>query len=68
MKAGAKPVTFGTNDSADYHLIECKLCDTATIVQATRHGTPSLFKVLSPGRHFAANGLGRFGRSRCAAP
>lgn len=57
-KAGARSITFGTNDTADYHLTQVKLCDTATIVQATRMGTPSLFKVLSPGRHFAANGLG----------
>ncbi len=55
---GAKAITFGNNDTADYHLTQVKLCDTATIVQATRQGTPSLFKVLSPGRHFAANGLG----------
>ena len=58
LQAGAKPVTFGANDAADYHLGQVTLCDTATIVQATRYGTPSLFKVLSPGRHFAANGLG----------
>ena len=57
-EVGAKPITFGTNPNADYHLTQVKLCDTATIVQATRQGTPSLFKVLSPGRHFAANGLG----------
>ncbi|MEO5613498.1 MAG: UDP-N-acetylmuramoyl-tripeptide--D-alanyl-D-alanine ligase [Cypionkella sp.] len=58
QKAGAKAITFGTNATADYRLNDVKLCDTATIVQATRIGTPSLFKVLSPGRHFAANGLG----------
>lgn len=54
---GAKAITFGTNTTADYHLAQVTLCDTATIVQATRMGSPSLFKVLSPGRHFAANGL-----------
>ncbi len=58
QKAGVKAITFGTNATADYHLAQVKLCDTATIVQATRQGTPALFKVLSPGRHFAANGLG----------
>lgn len=58
LKAGAKPISFGANDTADYRLSDVKLCDTATIVQATRHGTPILFKVLTPGRHFAANGLG----------
>lgn len=58
LKAGAKPVTFGANEDADYRLAQVTLCDTATIVQATRRGTPALFKVLTPGRHFAANGLG----------
>ncbi|MFC3179512.1 UDP-N-acetylmuramoyl-tripeptide--D-alanyl-D-alanine ligase [Cypionkella sinensis] len=58
LNAGAKAVSFGTNPDADYHLTQVKLCDTATIVQATRRGTPTLFKVLTPGRHFAANGLG----------
>lgn len=57
-QAGAKPVTFGGNDAADYRLSDVKLCDAATIVQASRQGKPTLFKVLSPGRHFAANGLG----------
>jgi UDP-N-acetylmuramoyl-tripeptide--D-alanyl-D-alanine ligase len=56
--AGVKTLTFGTSASADYRLTHVQLCDTATIVQATRHGMPMLFKVLSLGRHFAANGLG----------
>ncbi|MDB5663940.1 UDP-N-acetylmuramoyl-tripeptide--D-alanyl-D-alanine ligase [Cypionkella sp.] len=58
IEAGATPITFGANEDADYRLTQVKLCDTATIVQATRRGIPSLFKVLTPGRHFAANGLG----------
>jgi UDP-N-acetylmuramoyl-tripeptide--D-alanyl-D-alanine ligase len=54
---GAKPVTFGTR-SGDYRLTHVQIGDLATIVKATRHGTPFLYKVMSPGRHFAENGLG----------
>ena len=34
------------------------IADAATIIRATRHGVNLLFKVMSPGKHFAANGLG----------
>ncbi|MBC7737394.1 MAG: UDP-N-acetylmuramoyl-tripeptide--D-alanyl-D-alanine ligase [Candidatus Saccharibacteria bacterium] len=56
----AKPfrtVTFGTAPQADYHLTRVTVGDHATIIRATRHGHPFLFKVQSPGKHFAANGL-----------
>ena len=33
------------------------LCDTATIVRASHAGQGFLYKVLSPGKHFAMNGL-----------
>jgi UDP-N-acetylmuramoyl-tripeptide--D-alanyl-D-alanine ligase len=55
---GAKPILFGHADQADYRLTDARIADEATIVQATRHGLPVLFKVLTPGRHFAANALG----------
>ena len=54
---GAKVITFGTSPDADYHLTTATLCDTATIVQASHAGKPFLYKVLSPGKHFAMNGL-----------
>ncbi len=57
-KVGAKTLTFGAAATADYRLTSVKICDSATVAQATRQGTPTLFKVLSPGRHFVANGLG----------
>lgn len=53
-----KTLTFGASETADYRLVSVKICDTATVVKASRRGTPTLFKILSPGRHFAANGLG----------
>lgn len=55
---GARVVTFGHAPQAPYHLTSATLCGQATIVRAEERGAPFLFKVLSPGRHFAANGLG----------
>ena len=53
----AKVLTFGADASATYRLIRVQICDAATVVQATRYGQPMLFKVSTPGRHFATNGL-----------
>ncbi|MEO6300481.1 MAG: UDP-N-acetylmuramoyl-tripeptide--D-alanyl-D-alanine ligase [Paracoccaceae bacterium] len=50
-------LTFGADPKADYQLTHATLSDTCTVVRATRHGIPFLYKVMSPGRHFAANGL-----------
>ncbi|MEY4872738.1 MAG: hypothetical protein RLZZ563_2068, partial [Pseudomonadota bacterium] len=55
---GARAVLFGASDTADWRLIAVTIADETTVVQATRHAAPLLFKVLSPGRHFAANALG----------
>ena len=50
-------VTFGATPAAGYHLTTATLCEAATIIRAERKGQPFLFKVLSPGKHFAMNGL-----------
>lgn len=55
--AGARIVTFGAAATADYRLADVQVTDTATIVHATCRGTRRLFKVMTPGRHFAANAL-----------
>ncbi len=55
---GAKPVTFGAAEAADYRLIEARIVDETTVCRATRRGEPLLYKVASPGRHFALNALG----------
>lgn len=55
---GARPVTFGWADAADWRLDDARIAEDATVCRATRRGTPILFKVSSPGRHFAANALG----------
>lgn len=53
----AKITLFGTDPDADYHLDSLAITNAATIVRATRQGQPALFKVMSPGRHFAMNAL-----------
>jgi UDP-N-acetylmuramoyl-tripeptide--D-alanyl-D-alanine ligase len=55
---GARAVMFGASALADWRLVSVTIADETTVVQATRNGAPLLFKVLSPGRHFAANALG----------
>ncbi len=55
---GAQVVIFGSSLAADYRMTSATLCDEVTIVKAEHAGQPFLFKVLSPGRHFATNGLG----------
>ncbi len=55
---GARQVLFGVATGADYHMATATLTAEATVVQATRRGEAFLFKVRSPGRHFALNGLG----------
>jgi UDP-N-acetylmuramoyl-tripeptide--D-alanyl-D-alanine ligase len=56
--ANAHPIAFGTTPKADWRLIDARITDDATVVQATRMGLPLLFKVATPGRHFALNALG----------
>ena len=56
-ETAAKVTLFGASPTADYQLGEVTITNAATIVRATRHGVPVLFKVMSPGRHFAMNAL-----------
>jgi UDP-N-acetylmuramoyl-tripeptide--D-alanyl-D-alanine ligase len=55
---GVSAVTFGYSPSADWRLVEVLLNDDTTVGRATRLGAPLLFKVSTPGRHFAVNALG----------
>ncbi|MES2915248.1 MAG: UDP-N-acetylmuramoyl-tripeptide--D-alanyl-D-alanine ligase [Pseudomonadota bacterium] len=57
-EVGATPLAFGMGAGADWQLVEARLGDGATVCRATRHGVPLLYKVSSPGRHFALNALG----------
>jgi UDP-N-acetylmuramoyl-tripeptide--D-alanyl-D-alanine ligase len=53
----ANPVTFGETAGCDWHLSSVTLCDDTTVCRGTAQGAPLLFKVSSPGRHFALNAL-----------
>ena len=56
-ETGAEVTLFGATPTADYQLGDVTITNAASIVRATRHGEPVLFKVMSPGRHFAMNAL-----------
>ena len=56
--AKASVVRFGAAEDADYRLTRVQLVKDTTIVHATRHGGPMLFKIMTAGRHFAMNALG----------
>ena len=58
VAAGAQVVTFGESAAADCRMTSVQIGDAHTVVQATRKGKPFLYKVMTPGRHFAANGAG----------
>lgn len=57
QEVGAMPVLFGTG-SGDFALKRVTLSDEITICEAEAAGEALLFKLSSPGRHFAMNGLG----------
>ncbi len=57
-KAGARPVTFGATPDADWQLAELRPGDGMAVVRASHPGGQLLFRLASPGRHFALNALG----------
>ncbi|SMY07710.1 UDP-N-acetylmuramoyl-tripeptide--D-alanyl-D-alanine ligase [Flavimaricola marinus] len=56
--AGAKVLTFGESEGADYRLADIVVTDVATVGAAKHDGTEFVVKVSTPGRHFAMNALG----------
>ncbi len=54
---GLRTITFGADEGADFRLIEARLGDRVTTVQARMGTRPILYKIASAGRHFAMNGL-----------
>ncbi|MDZ4134137.1 MAG: cyanophycin synthetase, partial [Paracoccaceae bacterium] len=56
-RAQANTVLFGTAADADYRLGTVTLTPEATIARFTHKGSARLFKISTPGRHFAANAL-----------
>lgn len=51
-------VTFGPDAGSDYRLDRARVVGDATVVQAHHGAQPLLFKVMTPGAHFAQNALG----------
>lgn len=54
---GASIVTFGASEAADFRLASAQLAGGMTVAKGTARGQEVLFKVMSPGRHFALNAL-----------
>jgi UDP-N-acetylmuramoyl-tripeptide--D-alanyl-D-alanine ligase len=54
---GFTTVLFGTHAQADYRLTDAQITEFATIARARHAGQDLLFKLATPGRHFAANAL-----------
>ncbi len=59
--AGAICTTFGEKSSNTDQLVDVQLAQDTTVVRATLEGTTALFKISSPGQHFAMNALGVLG-------
>ncbi|MFT7058429.1 MAG: UDP-N-acetylmuramoyl-tripeptide--D-alanyl-D-alanine ligase [Pseudorhodobacter sp.] len=55
--AGVKTITFGSHAQADYRLIDVQITEFATIARAKADDRNLLFKLSTPGRHFASNAL-----------
>ncbi|MBD3764403.1 MAG: UDP-N-acetylmuramoyl-tripeptide--D-alanyl-D-alanine ligase [Rhodobacterales bacterium] len=55
-QVGAQVVTFGTT-AGDWRLDQVTLTETATVARASTPGGARLFKLATPGRHFAQNAL-----------
>ncbi len=52
-----RDIGFGVH-GYDFKLIKAVVQDNTTVVQATAHDAPLVFKLSTPGQHFAMNGLG----------
>lgn len=57
QERGLRMLDFGTNASG-FRLDRIDLAGESTVVQADAAGTPLLFKLATPGAHFAMNALG----------
>ena len=54
----ARPILFGQSASARYRLMDAQVAGDTVVARAACNGDALLFKVRSPGRHFALNALG----------
>ena len=54
---GATIISFGADPLADAHLESARVTANATVVKASLHGRPLVFKIAAPGAHLAMNAL-----------
>ena len=57
-RAGARIETFGETEGVSHRLLSVRLSGETTVAQAEIGGARALFKLHSPGRHFAVNATG----------
>ncbi len=55
---GARVILFGEAEGADWRLTSARIADETSVARATHDGVPFLYKIATPGRHFALNALG----------
>lgn len=60
QQAGATMIGFGEKADA-FKLLDVQINDSVTIIRAVLRGQPAMFKLSTPGRHFALNALGVLG-------
>ena len=58
VAAGAQVVSFGASPGSDWQLLDATAHEDTTVIRASAARTPFLFKINTPGRHFALNALG----------
>lgn len=56
-RQASRVIRFGEAPGNDHHLSNVSIRDTCTVVQGQIDDTPVLFKVMTPGRHFATNAM-----------
>ncbi len=59
--AGAEAITFGAAPGAHLCCLQARPGPEATVVRASHRENEFLFKLMTPGAHFAANALGALG-------
>lgn len=57
-QAQAAITRFGRSEDAEFQLLDVRLAHDVTVISARVDGQEILFKIATPGQHFAMNGLG----------
>ncbi len=63
---GARILRFGAAEGAEARLEGARLAGPATVVRASLHGRPLIFKIGAPGRHLAMNALAALAAAEAA--